>query len=90
MKIKIAIISAVVLMLYFAKRKKDKQKEDKKLEAALKANELSAGEQLDIMRLKIEDFIRDNFPFMNEEEVIYWVLDLTSNLEQYRQKYNPN
>lgn len=87
MKIKLIVIGAVIVFLYLAKRKKDSAKQEKKLEAALKANEMPAGEQLDIIRLKIEDFLKGNFPFMSDDERTYWVLDITSNLETYKQKY---
>ena len=87
MKYKILIIGAIILFLYFAKKKKDKQKEDKQIQVALQANEMPAIEQLDIIRLKIDDFIRFNMPFMSDDERVGLVVEITSNLEAYKQQF---
>jgi hypothetical protein len=90
MKTKLIIAGVVILFLYMAKKKKDAKKEAQKMEVALKANEMSAGEQMDIMRLKIYDFLSRQMPFMPEVERDEWVLILTTGLEEYKDKYlNP-
>lgn len=87
MKTKYFIIGGIIVLLWLAKRKSDAKKEEKKLESALKSNEMPMTEQIDIIRLKIEDFLALNFPFMNEEERMYWVVDITSNLENFKAKF---
>jgi hypothetical protein len=87
MKWKIIIIGAVILFLYFAKKKKDKEKEDQQVEVALAENEMPASEQLDIIRLKIDDFLRFNMPFMTDDERAGLVVDITSNLDKYKEQY---
>jgi hypothetical protein len=87
MKTKLLIAGGLILFLWYAKRKKDAKKQDQKFEEALKSNEMPAGEQIDIVRLKIDDWLRLNMPFMSEDERAVWVIDLTTGLEEYKQKY---
>jgi len=87
MKTKLLIAGGIILFLWYAKRKKDVKKQEIKLEEALKSNEMPAGEQIDIVRLKIDDWLRLNMPFMSEDERAVWVIDLTTGLDEYKQKY---
>jgi hypothetical protein len=87
MRTKILIAGGVILFLWWMKHKKDAQKQEKKLEAALQANEMPTAEQVDIIRLKIEDWLQLNMPFMSEDERLHWVMDMTTGLEEYKQKY---
>lgn len=90
MKTKLIIAGAgvLVLYLYWLKKKKNKAKEEKLIEESLPVNmAMPAAQQIDIIRLKLDDFMKFQFPFMSEDERVYWIVDLTSNLENYKQKY---
>jgi hypothetical protein len=90
MKTKLILAGAgvLVLYLYWLKKKKDKVKEEKLIEESLPVNNgIPAADQIDIIRLKLDDFMKFQFPFMSEDERVYWIVDLTSNLENYKQKY---
>ncbi len=86
MKYKLLIAGAIILLLVLHKRKKDKQAEEKKIQMAVQENQMSPEEQLDIIRLKIDNFLRFQMPFMTQEERDYYIIDLTSNLDNYKQE----
>jgi hypothetical protein len=90
MKTKLIIAGAgvLVLYLYWLKKKKNKAKEEKLIEESLPVNmAMPAAQQIDIIRLKLDDFMKYQFPFMTEEERVYRIVDLTSNLDTYQQQY---
>lgn len=90
MKTKLILAGAgvLVLYLYWLKKKKNKAKEEKLIEESLPVNmAMPAAQQIDIIRLKLDDFMKYQFPFMTEEERVYRIIDLTSNLDTYQQQY---
>lgn len=90
MKTKLILAGAgvLVLYLYWLKKKKNKAKEEKLIEESLPVNmAMPAAQQIDIIRLKLDDFMKYQFPFMTEEERVYRIVDLTSNLDTYQQQY---
>ena len=91
MRIKWILIGSGVLLLYLWKKKKDRQKEQAELEKAVEANEMPSAEQIDLVRLKIEDWLRSNWPFSSDEEIREAVIFMTSNLDEYKaylEEYN--
>jgi hypothetical protein len=88
MKTKLILAGVLVLYLYWLKKKKNKAKEEKLIEESLPVNmAMPAAQQIDIIRLKLDDFMKYQFPFMTEEERVYRIVDLTSNLDTYQQQY---
>lgn len=90
MKTKLILAGAgvLVLYLYWLKMKKNKAKEEKLIEESLPVNmAMPAAQQIDIIRLKLDDFMKYQFPFMTEEERVYRIVDLTSNLDTYQQQF---
>ena len=81
MKNKVLIGIAVIVFLYFRKNKKDA--EIKKVEEKLKENGLSTEESIDIIRYKLDEYIRNEFAFIPPDRVREIVMGITSNLEQY-------
>ena len=86
MRNKLLIVGGVLLFIWYLKKKKDKQNEDTKIQAALKANELTAQETVDMIRLKLDNYLMYQFPSMEEDERDQWILYLTTGLEEYKQQ----
>ena len=78
---KYAIIAGVILVLYLGKKKRDKEKEDKLFEEALKNNETPCDEKINEIRLRIDEWMKFNMPFIRDDELMDIVVDLTTNLE---------
>jgi hypothetical protein len=91
MRNKLLIIGGVFLFIYYLKKRKDKQTEEIKIQTALKANELTAKETIDIIRLKLNDYFLSQYTTMDEDERDQWILYLTTGLEGYKQQFlDPN
>ncbi len=88
MRTKVLIVAGVLLLLYL--RKKDKQKEEKKIEEKLKVNEMSKADAIDIIRFKMEDYLAHEFGgFMEFERIQEIVMAITSDLEDYELPETP-
>jgi len=81
MKTKILIAVGILIFLYLHKKKKDKKAE--KIQEQVKENGLSADKTVDIIRYKLDEYIRGEFPFLDEQRIHDIVIGITSNLEQY-------
>ncbi len=81
MRTKILIALGILVFLYM--RKKKKEKEAEKIEAQLKENELSTEKTVEIIRHKLDEYIRTEFAFIDDQQVHNIVMGITSNLEEY-------
>jgi hypothetical protein len=89
-KAKYFVIGGVLVFLYLLKKKKDrdKQQEEEKLQMALSANELSASETTDMIRMKLDLFFQEVSPSSSEADRMNLVINLTSGLAEFKQKNN--
>jgi len=79
---KVLMVAGVLLLLYL--RKKNKQKEEAKVEDKLKENELSKADSIDIIRFKLEDYLTYEFGnFMDTDRIQDVVMHITSDLDNY-------
>lgn len=85
MNTKWLIIGGIVVFLYLAKKKKDREKEEKKVEEAIKANQLSDNEKVGLIRLKIEEWLNTNVPELDDDEVRINVIQMTTGLSEYKE-----
>jgi hypothetical protein len=84
MKVKYFVIGGLALFLYLAWQKKKREKEEAEIEKVLEDNAMPTQEQIDLIRLKLEDFLKANFRWSSIDEIRGWVIDITSNLEEYK------
>jgi hypothetical protein len=89
-KAKYLVIGGIVVFLYLLKRQKDKEQtqNEEKLKASLSANELSATETTDMIRLKLDLFFQEVSPSMQENDRTNLVVNLTSGLKEFKKQHN--
>jgi hypothetical protein len=89
-KTKYLVIGGIIVFLYLLKKQKDKEQtqNEEKLKASLSANELSATETTDMIRLKLDLFFQEVSPSMQENDRTNLVVNLTSGLKEFKQQHN--